>query len=125
MLSGDYYPPSAVRFTGDFRDEKRNLRAGDRILQYAPLFGPFGLWSSAEITVAELTAGQRCEIGYVTTKFHHGRGEWRAILDRDPDSGSLSLTIRGTVRPGSWLFWSFLPVHAKARMATRNRASKG
>jgi hypothetical protein len=111
MLSGNYYPPSAVRFFGDFRAENRHLKRGDRILQYAPLFGPFGLWSAAEITIAELDPGKRCEIGYVTTQFHHGRGEWRALLTRNAEENQSSeLIIRGLVRPRSWLFWTFLPV---------------
>src|SRR5690348_14900412 len=76
MLSGHYYPHDAVVVYGRFQSEGRNLRVGDRILQEAPMLGKLGgprFHSSAEIHSAECKDAE-CRFGYVTTKFHHGRG---------------------------------------------------
>lgn len=110
MLSGDYYPTDAVRCFGRFRTEGRPLRAGDRMLQQAPMFliwgGPL-LNSSTEIFVAEREEA-RCKLGYVTTEFHHGIGIWSSELTRR--DGHLSLHVQGTAMPHSWLFWFCLPL---------------
>jgi hypothetical protein len=122
MLGGDYYPPDAVRFWGKFRDEKRPLRVGDRILQGAPLFlsagGPL-LRSVAEVFVAERTE-YTCEIGYVTTTMHFGRGIWRARLRRESDA--LFLRVTSTAMPGSLLFWLGLPIARSMQLRARRRA---
>ncbi|MGK4495630.1 DUF1990 family protein, partial [Klebsiella pneumoniae] len=49
----------------------------------------------------------RCRVGYVTTSHHHARGIWSAELTRDGDR--LSIRVRGTARPNTWLFWIGLP----------------
>lgn len=122
MLSGDYYPPDAVVFSGKFRTEDRVLRVGDRILQCARMLGKLGgpkLYSSAEIFVAEREAG-RCKIGYVTTQFHFGRGIWSADLtlkDRQ-----LSIRVTSTASPNHWLFWIGLPVARFLQLRARRRA---
>ncbi len=105
MMSGKYYPPDAVRFSGAFKDEHRDLKVGDRLLQAAPLFGMLGgplIYSSCEIFVAEHD-DDRCRIGYVTTKFHLARGIWSAELVRK--EGRLSLRVTSTASPASFLFW--------------------
>ena len=122
MMSGNYYPPDAVVFGGRFRKEGRELRAGDRVVQQAPLFGKLGgplMPSSAEIYVAE-REGDRCMIGYVTTSTHFGRGIWLAELIRS--DGRLQLTVQSTASPRSWLFWVGLPYARFLQLRARRRA---
>lgn len=110
MLSGRYYPADAVEFFGEFQDRDRTLRVGDRVLQRAPMLpisSALVAWSMVEIWLAERTE-DRCEIGYVTTDHHHGRGIWQACLRRA--NGELSMTVKGTASPHSLLFWLGLPV---------------
>lgn len=119
MTTGRYYPPDAVRFYGRFEEEGRPLRAGDRILQQAPLFGFLYCWSMAELFVVERTA-DRCHIGYVTTAAHHGRGIWQADLRWS--EGRLTLRVTSTASPHSWLFWLGLPVARYLQLRARRRA---
>jgi hypothetical protein len=107
MLSGRYYPDEAVQFHGDFRKEGRDLRAGDRIAQFAPIALGAGAWSVAEIYVATRT-DDFCQIGYVTTNRHHGKGKWTCTLRRL--GGALELEVEGIAMPYSPWFWLGLPV---------------
>ncbi len=118
ILAGNYYPKDAVVLFGRFRDEARDLRVGDRVLQRAPI-GPVSVWSGVEIFFAERTA-TRCSIGYVTTARHHGRGTWRADLDRVGDR--LQLTVKSTTSPNSALFWLGLPIARFFQLRARRRA---
>jgi len=122
MLSGRYYPRDAVQFHGLFQDENRQLHPGDRIQQRAPIF-PFwdGLvaWSMAEIFVAERSESM-CSIGYVTTRKHHGRGIWRADLTHE--GGRLTLAVRSTAFPNSFLYWLGIPVARYLQLRARRRA---
>lgn len=122
MLSGRYYPGDAVQFYGLFQDENRHLRPGDRIQQRAPIL-PFwdGLvaWSMAELFVAEKT-GSKCSIGYVTTQKHHARGIWRADLVLA--DGQLTLTVKSTAFPNSFLYWLGIPVARYLQLRARRRA---
>lgn len=116
MLSGHYYPPDAIECFGLWEEERREIRAGDRMLQRAriiPWLASIGLWSMTEVFVAERTA-TRCELGYVTTERHFGRGIWRAVLERA--EGEVELSVEGTAGPASLWFWLGLPV---ARMLQR------
>lgn len=120
MLAGDYYPPDAVRFSGRFRDEGRSLQTGDRVFQAAPL-GPLSfikLRSCVEIFVAERTES-RASVGYITTKMHHGQGEWRADLTRE--SQRLTLRVQSVALPASPLFWIGLPVARALQLRARRR----
>jgi hypothetical protein len=122
MMSGNYYPPDAVVFSGRFREEGRNLKPGDRVVQEAPLFGKLGgplMPSAAEIYVAEREEG-RCRIGYVTTSIHFGRGIWTAELTRR--DGKLELHVWSTASPRSWLFWLGLPYARYLQLRARRRA---
>jgi len=110
MLSGQYYPPDAIRCSGRFLTEGRDLRVGDRMVQQAPLFCRLGgplLSSAVEIYLAE-RSDDRCALGYVTTDFHFGRGIWSAHLRRS--DGELRLVVDGIASPHAWLFWIGLPV---------------
>jgi len=122
MLDGRYYPPDAIQYFCDAVDEGRRLRPGDRVLQRAPLF-PFlptiGVWSMVEIFVAEQTEFS-CHLGYVTTKRHHGRGIWQAILSRQ--EGRLSLKVTSTTSPQSWMYWIGLPLARFLQLRARRRA---
>lgn len=118
MMSGDYYPVDAVQFFGDFREERRVLRAGDRVIQRASLPLRAGLWSEAEVFVAERDS-EHCRIGYVTTDKHFGRGIWQAELRRR--QGRLLLCIVSTVSPGSWPFWVGLPLARFLQLRARRR----
>ncbi len=121
MMGGNYYPPDAVQFFGRFRDEKRHLKTGERILQRArmlPFVDGLYLYSMAEIFVAE--SGPRyCKIGYVTTKRHFGRGIWSATLSEE--NGKLQLKVESTASPGSWQFWVGLPVARFLQLRARRR----
>jgi hypothetical protein len=122
IMSGRYYPPDAVRFSGRFSDEGRPIRAGDRVIQHAPLLGKLGgllTPSVAEVYVAERNEGC-CRVGYVTTSLHFGRGIWTAELSRL--QGKLSLRVWSTASPGSWLFWVGLPVARFLQLRARRRA---
>lgn len=105
-ISGNYYPPEVIVFDGQFRVEGRPLLVGDRILQSLQV-GPIGLWSGAEIFLARKTDSE-CEIGYVTTTVHHGRGIWQARIYRE--GTKLKLQVRSQAGPQSWAFWIGLPV---------------
>lgn len=123
-MTGNYYPPDAVRFSGRFRQEGRDLRIGDRVVQQAPLFGKLGgrlVPSGAEIYVAE-KGTDRCKIGYVTTAIHLARGIWSAELVRA--EGHLQLTVQSTASPASWLFWLGLPYARFLQLRARRRAMK-
>jgi len=92
------------------------------VLQKAPLFGKLGIlyvWSMVEIFVAERTE-DHCRIGYVTSAMHHGRGIWRAELAWK--EGRLSLRVKSTASPQSWLFWLGLPVARYLQLRARRRA---
>lgn len=122
MLTGRYYPPDAVRVFGRFTLEDRPIRVGDRLVQEAPLFCRWGgplLPSSVEIIDAS-ASDDECRLGYVTTEFHFGRGIWRAVLARG--DGRLSLHVKSTSMPGSWLFWLGLPVARYLQLRARRRA---
>lgn len=122
MLRGDFYPPDVIQFLGRFRRAGRNLQPGDRIVQRARLFPLLGwpvLWSVAEVFIAEKT-GEACQIGYVTTNRHFGRGIWRATLERRGDR--LFLRIASTAGPGSWQFWLGLPYARHLQIRSRRRA---
>lgn len=118
MLSGDYYPREVIQFYGRFRDEKRDLKVGDRVLQRFVFMG-IVLWSAVEIWLAEREA-ERCAIGYVTTSYHHGRGIWQAHLERV--EGRLRLTVQSTSGPQSWLFWLALPIGRAQQLRAREEA---
>lgn len=118
MMSGNYYPPAVIQFFGPFRDESRDLRPGDRVLQRF-VFAGIQLWSMVEIFVAERSAGI-CHIGYVTTSYHHGRGRWEARLTRE--DGRLSLTVKSISGPQSWLFWLALPIARQVQLRARESA---
>lgn len=122
MMHGNYYPPDAVQFYGEYGDEKRAIRVGDRIQQRAPLFplrNGIHFWSMVEIFAAELCE-DFCRIGYVTTEKHHGRGIWTATLTRT--DGKLSLTVESTASPNSLLFWAGLPFARWMQLRARRRA---
>ena len=119
MMAGDYYPPDAVQFYGLYQDEKRNVQVGERIQQRAPIFAGLYAWSMVEIYIADLREDY-CQIGYVTTQKHHGRGIWTAILNRV--DGKLELTVASTASPHSFLFWVGLPIARYLQLRARRRA---
>jgi hypothetical protein len=122
MMSGDYYPPDAVRFSGRYRREGRALQPGDRVVQEAPLFGRLGgplMPSGAEIYVAEREE-DRCRIGYLTTSIHFGRGIWTAELKET--RGRLNLRVWSIASPRSWLYWVGLPYARVLQLRARRRA---
>lgn len=118
MMSGTYYPADAVTFFGKWLDEARAMRAGDRVLQLAQI-GPIRLWSMAQLYIAD-RADDTCQIGYVTTTRHFGRGIWTAKLTRA--GTKLSLHVKSTAGPGSLLFWFGLPVARYYQLRARRRA---
>ena len=119
MTTGRYYPPDAVRFYGRFEDEWRPMRAGERVLQEAPVLGVFRAWSAVELFVVERT-NDRARVGYVTTEAHHGRGIWEAELSWA--NGRLALRVKSTASPRSFLFWVGLPVARYLQLRARRRA---
>ncbi|MEI7985233.1 MAG: DUF1990 family protein [Armatimonadota bacterium] len=119
MMAGDYYPPDAVQFYGLYQDEQRNVQVGERIQQRAPIFAGLYACSMVEIYVADQTENH-CQIGYVTTEKHHGRGIWTATLNRV--DGKLKLTVESTASPHSFLFWVGLPVARYLQLRARRRA---
>lgn len=122
MLGGDYYPDDSVAFSGRFRDEKRSLQVGDRVVQEAPLLGRLG--GPKAIAVVEMSVAEKSEsstqIGYVTTEIHFGRGIWQANLTRE--DGRLSLRVFSTVCPNSLWYWIGLPYARYLQLRARRRA---
>lgn len=122
MLDGRYYPPDAIDFFGLWMDEDRPIRVGDRILQRARLL-PFAawpvLWAMTEVFTAERT-NSTCTLGYVTTRRHFGRGEWRAKLTQTPEG--LELEVNSTSGPYSWLFWLAMPIARTLQLRAWRRA---
>lgn len=122
MLDGRYYPADTIQYYCEAIDQGRLLSAGDRVLQRAlilPFLPAAGLWSMVEIFVAE-RSDDRCHLGYVTTAKHHGRGIWQAELTRN--GTRLSLKVRSTTSPQSWLFWIGLPLARYLQLRARRRA---
>lgn len=121
LMAGNYYPPDAVRFDGRFRDEHRNLRVGDRVVQRAPLFGKLGgplVRSVAEIYVADRQP-DLCTFGYVTTTQHLARGIWTAQLTLK--EARLTLRVSSTASPGSLLYWLGVPCARWLQLRARRR----
>lgn len=105
-FSGHYYPADAV----EFFPTQIPLAPGVRILQRARIFPALNwpvAYSIAEIYLARQTE-TTIEIGYVTTKRHHGRGIWSATITRHPDH-ELTIRVVSTAFPNSFLFWIGLP----------------
>jgi hypothetical protein len=119
MMAGSYYPPDAVEFFGEYQDKGRNICVGDRILQRAPLIAGLHAWSMVEIYAAERKE-TFCQIGYVTTKCHHGKGIWTATLHEK--EGRLELLVESVASPRSFLFWTGLPFARFLQLRTRRRA---
>lgn len=121
-LRGRYYPADAVRVTGRFVIENRDIRVGDRLVQQAPLFCRLGgplLASAVEIFIVHETS-ETFSFGYVTTRRHLARGMWRA--DFHLHQGRLSVKVRSTSMPGSFSFWLGLPVARFLQVRARRRA---
>ena len=125
MMHGSYYPDEIITFDGRFRQERRELKAGDRVLQLARLPFLFGYRTRTvtEISVAERT-DCRCVIGYYTTTQHFAKGWWQATLLFDPNQG-LTLNVRCQARPQSLLYWLAIPIarfmQERARRAAMSR----
>ena len=119
MMGGKYYPFDAVEFYGEYQDEARDIRAGDRVLQRAPLFAGLNAWSMVEIYVAK-RKDKLCQIGYVTTKCHHGKGIWTATLHEE--ESELKLLVQSIASPRSFLFWIGLPFARYLQLRARRRA---
>lgn len=124
MRKGNHYPPDAVQFIGEFRDDERYLKVGDRVLQRARVF-PFwdglAVWSMVEIFEAE-REGETFRLGYVTTRRHHARGIWRGELRWE--HGRLYLHVRLTACPQSVWFWVGLPWARWLQVRARLRAAE-
>ena len=122
MLGGCYYPTDAIRVYGYFQAQGRPIQIGDRLLQQAPLLlgcgGPV-LNAGVEVIEASMTKDE-CQLGYVTTEFHFGKGVWNARLYRE--KGRLLLRVWSTTLPGSWLFWVALPIARWYQLRARRRA---
>ena len=119
ILSGNYYPPDAVKF----KPSELPLRPGTRILQNAPII-PGLAWPSAtsivEIFVADQTEDS-LHVGYVTSTRHHGRGIWQARITRLKDH-NLQIRVWSTAMPNSFLFWIGLPYARFLQLRARRRA---
>lgn len=125
MVKGHFYPSDAVQYFSEAQDEGRDLRPGDRVLQFAPFLpflDGFGVWQTVEIFAADRNENS-ATLGYVTTAKHHGRGIWKAVLSRD--NNMLSMTITSTTCPNSWLFWMGLPLARYLQLRARRRAIEG
>jgi len=106
IFAGKYYPADTVEF---FPTEVP-LKPGVRIVQRARFF-PTLKWPVA-YSIVEIYLATRnettIEIGYVTTKRHHGRGIWTATITRHPDN-ELTIRVVSIALPNSFLFWIGLP----------------
>lgn len=121
MMGGHYYPPEIILFEGRFRQEGRDLRKGDRVLQLARLPFLFGYRTKTvtEISVAHKTETS-CQIGYYTTSRHFAKGWWQATLTNL--DGEISLNVQCQARPQSLVYWLAIPVARYMQQRARKAA---
>ncbi len=121
MLNGNYYPDEIIRFDGRFREEGRELRVGDRVLQRAlmPFLFGYRTESVVEISVADRFEYE-CKIGYYTTKRHFAKGWWQATLILEADE--LRLVVESQARPQSLIYWLAIPVARYMQLRARKAA---
>lgn len=118
LLGYRFYPETVMRRRTQFEDERRPLRAGDRLglgLLMPSLPGLPPLMLPAIVEVSEVASGEASvAIGYRTTRRHYGRGEWRAELARQGDR--LILRVDCHVRPSRWFVWLGLPLYRRFQL---------
>lgn len=107
VMHGRYYPPDVIEFFGRWQDEGRKIRKGERILQIAHLPLGIRLPVMTEIYIA-VDKEDYCEIGYVTTKHHFGKGRWHLVAQRQ--DGRVTIDVDANSGPGSFWFWVGLPI---------------
>lgn len=121
MMSGHYYPDEIIRFEGQFRRDRRDLRVGDRVLQLArlPFLPGYRTRTVVEISFAERSES-RCKIGYYTTSRHFAKGWWQATLSLE--SGELTLLVECQAQPQSLVYWFAIPVARRMQLRAMNAA---
>lgn len=119
LLNGHYYPDDVIEFFGEWQDEGRLMRAGDKILQRAHLAFGIKLWAMVEVFVAEMS-DDVCRLGYVTTQKHFGKGQWEIVIRRN--GSRLRLEVSAISGPGSFLFWIGLPIARYYQMRAWRKA---
>lgn len=118
LLGYQFYPATTMVRRTQFEEEGRAVRVGDRIgmgllLPNLPGLPPICL--PAVVEVHEVFDGaEATRLGYRTTTFHYGRGQWLAEVSRQEDR--LVLEVRAHVRPSRWFVWLGLPVYRRFQL---------
>lgn len=91
LLRYRFYPPDVMLHTSDFDQERRRMKAGDRIVQRIRLLPGLDVLTMNEVT--RVTNGPRnAGFTYATTARHDEVGQWSADVALD-DAGALHLRI--------------------------------
>jgi len=118
LLNYRFYPATTLVRRTQFEEEGRAVRVGDRIgmgllLPNLPGLPPVCL--PAVVEVHEVFDGaEATRLGYRTTTFHYGRGQWLAEVSRQENR--LVLEVRAHVRPSRWFVWLGLPVYRRFQL---------
>ena len=118
LLGYRFYPAKTMVRRTQFEEEGRAVRVGDRIgmgLLLPNLSGLPAICLPAVVEVHEVFDGaEAVRLGYRTTTFHYGRGQWLAEVSRQEDR--LVLEVRAHVRPSRWFVWLGLPVYRRFQL---------
>lgn len=102
LLRYRFYPPDVMLHTSDFDQQRRRMRAGDRIVQRIRLFPGFDVLTMNEVT--RVTNAPRCAgFTYTTTAKHDEVGQWSVDVALD-DAGALHLRIHSIGKANLPLF---------------------
>lgn len=91
LLRYRFYPPDVMLHTSDFAQQRRRMKAGDRIVQRIRLFPGLDVLTMNEV-VRVTNAPRRAGFAYATTEKHDEVGQWSAEVALD-DAGALHLHI--------------------------------
>ena len=119
LLGYQFYPATVMERQTQFELEGRPARVGDRIglgLRLPNLPGLRPVHLPAVVEIHELFSdATTARLGYQTTTFHYGRGQWLAEVRREGEW--LVLSVRAHVRPSRWWVWLGLPVYRRFQLA--------
>jgi len=99
LLKYHFYPPSFLDFAGDFQNERRPLRYGDRIVQQITVIPDILEVITMNRVTATIAESNRIGFTYTTTEYHLEIGEWTAVVIRKRDN-QVVLAMHAISKPG-------------------------
>lgn len=94
LLRYQFYPPDVMLHASDFDQQRRRMKAGDRIVQRIRLFPGLDVLTMNEV-VRVIDETHCAGFTYATTAKHDEVGQWSADVALD-DAGALHLRIQST-----------------------------